>query len=214
VHRFESGWERQVPLAWNLRQKAPRGDCGERPRAAEKIENRQSMPNPLAHSSFLINTKTQMESWFGISKESSGHEVTRRHTKKYGGSRFQVIQGFALHPRLRGWLRGRWPSRLPGAECATAREGMTAVAPGPLRVSSGPPAGRLCVPSWRSLILSNDVPSRQSQGASPIASHSRLTLSEVLIPTRGFLQIRKEPENSPPTDRGAAQNCIEAYFLG
>ena len=131
-----------------LERKAPRGGCGERPRAAEK--KMRSMFGPSTYSGCLITTMTQVKSWLGLSKKRSGHEVTRRHTNKSGSARFQVIQGSALHPRLRGWLRGRWPSRLPGAGCATAREGMTAVGSRPLRVPSCPPTGRIRVPSRQS----------------------------------------------------------------
>ena len=121
---------------------------------------------------------------------TKSHEGTRRHTKKSGSAQSQVIQGSALHPRLRGWLRRRWPSRLPGAGCATARDGMTAVAPRPLRVPSRQSFQRMC-PAANPRAKRRFAPHlRARKGGSP---YSRSTLSEGHTAPRGSLQIREEP---------------------
>ncbi len=131
--------------AWRLRRKAEaRG---------EKIENQRSMPIPVTLQ--RPDCHQNSAGFLARANQEKFRLQVTRHTKDSGRAQSQVIQGFALHPRLRGWLR---------------------------------------VPSWQSLILSNDVSRRRSQGETPIARLSWFTLSEGLLWTLGFPQIREEPK--------------------
>jgi len=140
--------------------------------------------------------------------KSSGHEVTRRNpgVPVPGHPGLRLPSAFA---RMASRAVAQSASR--GRMCHRSRRDDRRWVEAPS--CAFVPAHRAASRAFAA-VLSKDVPCRQSQGETSIAPHrhaskggfhhSRSTLSEGLLATRGFPQIREEPflKSEQPTHRG------------